>query len=245
MGNNEVKYVDFGGVLVPENCRRTSIPDEQTGKTLYCIFLDEDGTKITYPKQTKKESADMEYVKLTAGGSLFGSKSKVHENHISKAEFDSLWRDARSLTSCENLNANSVRSYMKNDSNCRHIETNTNTGIKWYYEGKVDTTPKIEYSTEGLIFETKKVNFSNIDGAKYRGSDDEDIVTATNCNDCEFDVSDKNNNFAINDKVKIINGSGNKVQAGDHDKAVFAKFNYTTAKESNVKAYKGEGIYKQ
>lgn len=245
MGNNEVKYVDFGGVLVPENCRRTSIPDENTGKTLYCLFLDDDGTKITYPGQTKKTPTKMEYVKLTAGGSLFGSKSKVHENHISKAEFDSLWEDALSATSCENLNANSVKSYLKSDSNYRHIETSTSTGRKWYYESKVDTTPKIEYSTEGLVFDTKRVKLSNIDGAKYRGSDDEDIVTATNCNNCEFDVSDKNNNMIFNDKVKIINGSGNKVRAGEHDKASFVRYNYTNAKETHLKEYKGEGTHKQ
>ena len=246
MGDGKVEYVNFGGALVPENSRRTTIPDEETGKKLYCVFLDDKGTKITYPEQNKKQPKQIEYVKLTSSrAGLFGGEATVHETNISKAQFDSIWEDARSFTSCENLNANSVKSYYKGDNNLRRVETGTNTGLKWYYEGFVDTQPKVEIQQEGLLFNTNKMKVSNFSGATVKGSEDEDDITLQNSDNCTIEVDSDNNNILFSDNVKVVNGSGNKVVAGDYDKTTFAKFDYNTAKETAVKQYKGEGKYKQ
>ncbi len=245
MGDGKVNYVNFGGVLIPENARKVTM-NGNNGKMLYCVFLDDKNFKVTYPKQTTKESNRMEYKYLTGSYSVLSHKFNLNEQNISKSEFDSVWNKARSTTSCENLYSDSVRSYYKGNKNYRHVELNESSyNPKHYYEQQVSTTPKIESDTSGIIFNTNKIKLSNINGATVYGSDDEDNIILENSSDCFVDVSDENNNILFNDKVTVINGSGNKIKSGDNDKTEFKTYNYTTANSNTKSKHTGKGLFIQ
>ena len=47
-----VKQVVFGGVLVPENAKRDTVVNN--GQTMYCVWLNDKGAKITYPEHQQK-----------------------------------------------------------------------------------------------------------------------------------------------------------------------------------------------
>ena len=49
-GNEPIKYVPFGGALVPENCRRETTTRKENGETIYRVWT-QNGAKIEYPEQ--------------------------------------------------------------------------------------------------------------------------------------------------------------------------------------------------
>lgn len=242
MGDNTVNYVDFGGVMVPENSRRVTVADKKHN-VLYCVFLDNKGSKVTYPKHdVTAKPTQKQYVKLSADYNPFTHNWKQHETYISKKEFDKVWNDSRDPNTVSQY---SVKSYYtgSGEQQCRHIEQK---GGSFYDEFPVDTQPKIEYENqEGIFFDTKKLKISNLKDAEIKGSSDEDEITLENTKNCTVDTSEDNNNIFFSDKVKVINGYGNKVISGDNDKTTFETYNYTE-NITNIKAkHNKEGIHKQ
>ena len=249
MGGEKIEYVDFGGVLVPSDSNRVTIPDENNrGRKLYCVFLDNDGTKVTYPEQTTGSSPGVKYAEVGSSYSMLSHEFKSYERPMSKNLFDIYWNKVR--TDEKSFSNNDVTFYYYthglDGKQYRQIDMNNRAiGSSTYMEYPVSPIPKVEYETDGLIFDTKKIKLSNLKDAVIRGSDDEDEITMENCTNCTADVHDYNNNVLFSDKVKIVNGSGNKVVSGDHDKTTFASYNYTTAKETVKKECKGEGTFEQ
>lgn len=237
MGDIETNYVEFGGAYVPENSRRISI-NGSNGETLYCVFLDDKGSKIIYPRQKSTgKFLGFQYLEL---------KGKSNKN-ISKSLFESKWEKARGYNACEKLDSYKVKSYQKGEENYRVIELyNAGNSATWYVESPRKDIPKIEYeNNKGLLFNTPKTRISNMDNAKVRGSSDEDEIIVENSNFCTIDTSEENNNWIFSDNVKIINGKGNKVISGDYDKNTFMTINYTSGETKIKSITKEEGTFTQ
>lgn len=240
MGNEQVNYINYGGVLVPENSRRFTVTGKK-GQTLYCVFLDDKGTRATYPKQTKGAQNETQYLQFSYDYNPFTHKEQTHTRNISKADFDKIWSD--------NTDPNSVKEFYNTPENgskeYRHIKQNY-IGGSYYLEKPVDPSPKIEYENDsGILFDTKKIKVSNLKGASIKGSSDEDVITVENSENCTIDVSYDNNNIVCSDNVKIVNGKKNKVISGSWDKTSFTTFNYSENTENTKAKHNGEGIFHQ
>lgn len=240
MGDNTVNYVDFGGVMVPENSRRVTLADKKHN-VLYCVFLDNKGSKVTYPKHdVSAKPTQKRYAKLSADYNPFTHNWTKHETYISKKEFDKVW----------SVNRGAVNQYSANtyytEIEGQQYRCVEQEGGSFYNEYPVNTQPKIEYENEeGTFFDTKKLKISNLKDAEIKGSSDEDEITLENTKNCTVDTSEDNNNIFFSDKVKVINGSGNKVISGDNDKTTFETYNYTE-NTTHIKAkHNKEGIHKQ
>lgn len=243
MGDGKINYVDFGGVMVPESSTRRTVV-QKNNQTLYCVFLDDKGAKVTYPKQTSTKPTEKQYMKYTANYNPFTHKWVPYKDNISKAEFDKVWTESRDPNAAHTCD---VTSYYKeiDGQNYRFIEQKGVDG--WFYdEYPVSTQPKIEYEIdEGILFDTRKMKVSNLKDAKITGSKNEDEITLENSNNCTVDVSNANNNTFFSDKVKVINGSGNKVISGFHDRTTFETHNYTENTQKVTARHKNRSVFKQ
>ena len=101
------------------------------------------------------------------------------------------------------------------------------------------------FTNNGLVFDTQNVTLSNMRGATVTGSTDEDNITLMNSSNCTVDISNANNNIFVSDNVRVVNGQGNKVKAGDHDQVTFGTHNYETNTDTTKANHEGEGTYRQ
>ena len=227
-----VKYVPFGGAQVPESAKREVI--DRNGQKIYCVWTDDKGGKVTYPEQHADENQQRCYMRSelrrdTSGHIYF------HETYIPKGLYEEALNDSRADISYSNGERVSASFWTS-----KHLYNDR------YYQSTVDNTPAINISTDsGMVYDTQNVTLSNMRGATVTGSTDEDNITLTNSSNCTVDVSNANNNTFVSDNVKVVNGQGNKVKAGDHDQVTFRTFNYETATETTQANHKGEGTYKQ
>lgn len=243
MGDGKVNYIDFGGVLVPENSRRTTIAG-QNGQILYCIFFDDKDAKAIYPKQTAETPRKTQYLKHKYSYNVLRHNGEVHTDNISKKEFDKLWNEARDSNSILRYDTKTYYTEL-NGRSYRNIEQNE-IGGSYYIECPVDTKPKIEYENkEGILFDTKKIKVLNLKDANIKGSTDEDEIIVENSTNCTVDVMDHNNNILFSDKVTIINGKNNKVLSGSFDKTAFTTFDYIQNTSDTKAKHSGEGIFRQ
>ena len=233
-----VKYVSFGGAQVPEGTRREII--DRNGQKIYCVWTDDNGGKVTYPQQQTTKPNQMCYYKEVRVHDTYPNKrpDRIYNESISKSSFEHYWNY-------------SSDDFIKTNWGSHRDITNFNMDSRFTYnttynEAYVDTTPQIDiYSDEGLIYDTQNVTLSNMKGATVTGSTDEDNITLMNSSNCTVDVSNANNNIFVSDNVRVVNGQGNKVKAGDHDQVTFGTHNYETNTDTTKANHKGEGTYKQ
>lgn len=237
---NEVKYVPFGGVQVPENLKRNVV--NQNGKQMYCVWTDNKGGKVMYPMQQKFDTNDKIYQKEYA---IEGYKPRTE--YTTQAEYSLLKMNA--FLSCEGKkdnNAGIKYAYWPNGVDVLFTKDGKYEG-RWTITSSLrDTTPTINISKDsGLIFDTQNVTLSNMRNATVYGSSNEDNILLDNSDNCTVDVSKDNNNRFVSDTVTILNGKGNKVVAGDHDTVTVQTHNYDTNEIITDKKFKGEGTHKQ
>jgi len=228
-----VKYVSFGGAQVPEGTRRKVI--DRSGQKIYCVWTDDKGGKVTYPEQHTDKTQQRCYIRSElrrhTNGNIY-----FRETYISKGLYEEALNDSKASLSYysngEILSASFwTKGHLYNDS---------------YYQSTVNNTPTIDISTDsGMIYDTQNVTLSNMRGATVTGSTDEDNITLMNSSNCTVDVSNANNNIFVSDNVKVVNGQGNKVKAGDHDQVTFGTHNYETNTDTVKANHKGEGTYRQ
>ena len=248
-----VKYVTFGGAQVPEGTKRKVI--DRNGQKIYCVWTDDKGGKVTYSEQHAYPSNQFVYTE-----DYFYAPQISHEQkYISKKEFDTMAENVRA-TATKSWDFHGIKNYeasyygyehnMTEDPNngtC-YIKTRNETDkATWYFnKQKRETTPRIEVSTDkGAIFDTQNVTLSNMRGATVIGSTDEDNITLMNSSNCTVDISNANNNIFVSDNVRVVNGQGNKVKAGDHDQVTFGTHNYETNTDTTKANHEGEGTYRQ
>lgn len=239
-GNEPIKYVTFGGVQVPESSTRKVT--QQNGKPTYNVWVE--GAKVSYPKQETQPSNTKYYYAVEKTHDSLGEQAT--QKNISKSEFDVKYAIAG------NKAPNGWFYFRdKDNSNNRYVQMayNDNTSLGFwdrYYEANLDTTPKIEVSTnKGVVFDSQNITISNLQGATITGSDDEDNITLNNSSNCTVDVSNANNNFFVSDNVTVVNGKNNSVKAGDNDTVTYQTHNYETNTDKTTASYEDEGTYKQ
>ena len=240
-----VDYVLFGGAQVPKGTKREVI--DRNGQKIYCVWTDDKGGKVTYPKQVVQPSNTMTYVRQDNYSTGFADVLLISREYISKNEF----YDVVKRGNDPNNKWYETSEYFKGPDKYIVSEKSRTLGGRdvtqfEYYNEPLDATPKIEvFTNNGLVFDTQNVTLSNMRGATVTGSTDEDNITLMNSSNCTVDISNANNNIFVSDNVRVVNGQCNKVQAGDHDQVTFRTFNYETATATTKANHKGEGTYKQ
>lgn len=238
MGIKDVNYVNFGGVLIPEDSRHVMI--NQGNKTMYCVFLNDDGAKVIYPKQTEKQSPGAEYI------GIFGNYDSDKDNYItvktkvSKNIFDDVW---------ENSKNNKQKGWDKvevKNTPTRKVSRISGRRTEEYQEVPVSGKPKIEYNESNkYLFTTTKIDVSNIDDATITGSSHIDSIVLHNGSNCKIEVDDYNNSIIFHDSVTVINGENNTIHSGEHDKTAFQTYDYNTKEVTSQTEYTGRGKYIQ
>ena len=91
-GNEPIKYVTFGGALVPENCRRETTTRKENGETIYCVWT-QNGAKVEYPEQRGNIPTHKSYHKevKTKPHGIFYSGASHETTEISKETFETEW----------------------------------------------------------------------------------------------------------------------------------------------------------
>jgi hypothetical protein len=210
-----VKEVVFGGVIVPANTKREVI--NQDGKKMYCVWLNSDGAKITYPEHQQLPSATTRYTKTDNYPTGNASEYKPRHIDITEGEFNNVyqkaewgWKDYKKETT-DLLNNDKITTVNV------HRKTLGGRDVVAYTYNKVfdshcDEQPRIDVKIGGNL---DYYDICNIENATLKGSPKSEKITLYNTSNSTIDVNDGNldavcsyhnskNNTVISDSEDIL-----------------------------------------
>ena len=207
-----VKEVVFGGVIVPANTKREVI--NQDGKKMYCVWLNSDGAKITYPEHQQLPSATIRYTKTDNYPTGFASEYRPRHIDITEGEFNNVYQKAElglkdyKKETIDLLNNDKITTVNVHSKTLGGRDVVAYTYNK-FFDSHCDEQPRID-----VKIGSDSYKICNIKNATLKGSPKSENITLYNTSNSTIDVNDGNldavssfhskNNTVISDSEDIL-----------------------------------------